>query len=274
MTVPQGAKIIRNRFDSRCKCGCKSLVPTGVGAAILDPNVNGGKWATFQPEHLPSPYEEDDIPDGVHLTGTFGHRRYTGPVTPEHQRCANPSCGHWRVDHGMAGCVGRPFPGAPVSTCTCPGFVEPSVVTTYPAPFLAPAVQRTATHLATLTPAQVQAEIDKRIEREKEQTLRDAISLAPTTGVAPTIVCFYGPIKSASDGQQHFIYPQDLAHLHGIDTDTMSATRVLFVSPEQKQAWRPPTVGDYYVIGPHFTKDEYDQAKAALHEWLEEKGVI
>lgn len=267
MTVPAGARIIANKFETRCKCGCKTLVPTGVGAAILDPNINGGKWATFQPEHLPSPYERDDIHAAQgNGSGWHGHRKYRGPVTPEHQRCASASCAHWRLDHvGSAPavqCIGS-FNGA---QCNCTQFIEPSVV-----------VGSTPPRTLTFVPksqAEIDAEIKARNDFEMAQIIKSAEALATTMTIAPTIVCFYGPIKSASDGQQHFVYPQDIAHLHGIDADIMAATRVQFVSPEQKRTWRPPTLGDVFIIGPHFTPDEYEQAKNSLHNWLEEKGII
>lgn len=264
VTVPAGGKIIANKWRHRCYA-CKGWIELGAGASILDVNITG-KWESFHLHDLPAPYEADDIL-ATTATGGGGYYHRKHPVTYETTRCHR--CSHWRKDHTPAGCQGVAFKGAPLVSCQCPLFEEPGA-----APFLAPAVQQATAHLATLTPAQVQAQIDKRNEREQEDLLRDAIALAPTTGIAPTIVCFYGPIKSATDGQTHFIYPQDIARLHGIDTDIMAATHVMFVSPEQKATWRPPTIGDMFIIGPHFTPDEYEQAKQALRNWLEGKGVI
>lgn len=254
VTVPAGAKIIANKFQHRCfqKDG---MVGAGDGAAILDVNITG-KWETFHLTCLPAPYEKDDIRPAY----TGPRRHYSGPVTPEHQRCASAACAHWRLDHATGVCVGS-FNGR---QCGCTQFIEPSVVPT-------------AQPLVTFTPktqAEIDAEIERRNKADMAAIIAESVRLAPEMSIAPTIVCFYGPIKSATDGQQHFIYPQDIAHLHGIDADIMAATHVQFVSPEQKATWRPPTIGDVFIIGPRFTVEEYEQSKAALHNWLEEKGVI
>lgn len=92
------------------------------------------------------------------------------------------------------------------------------------------------------------------------------------TPAAPTIVVFYGPIKSSADHDEHYIYPGSVEVIHDITDDIKSATHVVHVSPEQKKNWTPPT-GDYFVVGPKYTSAEYDEAREALADWLEQRGI-
>jgi len=112
VTVPTGAKIIRNKYSAKCHAG-DGMVGGEDGVAILDVNITG-KWATFHKACLPLPYEEADIPATV-TVGSHPLLHRKGPVAPGHERCK--TCSHWALDHTASNCTGS-FRSAGGCTCT------------------------------------------------------------------------------------------------------------------------------------------------------------
>lgn len=245
MTVPQGAKIIRNKYSAKCHVG-DGMVRPEDGAAILDVNITG-KWATFHIACLPAPYEKDDVPAEVHASLPFGARRYNQQSSdPQHQRCK--VCSHWLSDHPTATtCTGH-FRGTPA--CTCTGFVSPVATTV-----------ATTNPLAGSTPPPT----------PKVGVLSGALALKQGRGTVQRIIVFSGPIHSASDGQVHYVSADNVIALHGISLTHPPDCTVLFFGPDDKRNYQPGPKD--FVIGPRYTSAEYDEAAQALAVWLVQEGI-
>lgn len=251
MTVPADAKIIRNKFGTKC-FACKSTLDGEAGAAIL---LTGDiRWRAYHTTCLPPPFEVADIPANV----TIGHGPRHPTTNPAHARCA--TCSHWQADHtnitGVVNCIGH-FRGAP--GCTCTGYVDPTTLTVQPLG----AGYAITTNTITIPTSQVSF-----TPPEDDDTLPEAYALKRGRGTTARLVIFAGPMKPHYD----WVSVATVISAHGLTpSNPPDCTIVCYVGADGKRDYSPQP--EDFVMGPHTSVDDYRQAKSALAAWLLEKGI-
>lgn len=253
MSIPTGAKIIKNKYPARCRDG-DGMVPAEDGVAILDPNIST-KWSTFHLACLPAPYEEADVPASITLTVPYRHK---GPAAPGHERCG--VCSHWAQDHTASGCTGS-FRSA--GACTCTAFAVAATVHTINS--LNAGLISQATASATIGGGYAA------VAQATQPGIAQSLNI-PSDDTSFRLVVFYGNIKSAYDGQVHFVGANTVLDLHGITVNERYRIPSEFVSEDAKRLYRP-RAGDY-IIGPRYQTREYAAASLALRARLEQEGWV
>ena len=252
MTVPTGAKIIRNKYSAKCHAG-DGMVGADSGVAILDANITG-RWTTFHLPCMPGPYELADVPVTVSIGTARNHN--ASPITPGHERCA--TCKHWAQDHTASHCTGS-FNSA--GGCTCTVYVPLPVATTTAATLTVPPT----TGVATVNVGGYGAVA---VNTQPGTTYQGAV---PVDDTSFRLVVFYGMVKSALDGESHFVSANTVLDLHRITMLERARIPIEMVANDAKQLYRPRS-GDY-IIGPRYEPAEYAAASMSLGLRLEKEGI-
>lgn len=245
MTVPTGAKIIKNKFTTRCFT-CRQQVEAESGAAVLvPPNI---KWAAHHVTCLPAPFEEADIPANITINVHHGPHR---PVAPGHERCS--ICQHWQTDHVPTGCIGS-FRGA--GSCACNGFITPTVHT----------LNTSTSNSITIPTSQTPFAPVISFTPPDEDEPPEAYLLKMGRGTTPRLVVFAGPM-----GGTHVSLWTVLGK-HGLSPERPpDCTIAIFVGANLKGNYRPQPHD--FIMGPRSSEEEYTAAKEAFVMWLLNEGI-